>query len=285
MGSMDCPIVVLLAVVFLSLAVSFLLRHVRRRWISGVTLADEDANSIRAELLRYVQDNTFAEQQEVSLHQFWRGRRLREADRRAVVDPLYASRTLLIMKKKRDSGGWRETFEEFGEMWVQKVLLPLPQRVVLHPKIYYRMLHDGISATTIVMEQVIRRQHVDNRTQSFTAGQDAQVSGVTFGDRSPVDQDAHQVRSGATVGELVSVVERLAEALRADAVRLEQSTVQDTVNNLADDADEAASSESTPELTSVLNRAIEYCKLLGAGLSETQKVLDGFNDVINRFGG
>ena len=31
--------------------------------------------------------------------------------------------------------------------------MPLPQKVLLNPQVYVRMLHDGISAGTIIMEQ------------------------------------------------------------------------------------------------------------------------------------
>jgi len=196
----------LLAFAVIALALSFLLRQMRLKWISRVKLSDDEANLIRAELLDYVKSNSFGAGHEVSLLPFWRKRRLNEADKRYIASPLFEDRIFLVTKKVRNGSTWQAMFEEMGEAWVKKVLMPLPQKVLLNPQVYYRMLHEGISAGTIIMEQFVDRQVIDHRIQSFRADEGAQVSGVTLGDASPVDQEVHQVQRGMTGDAVVAIV-------------------------------------------------------------------------------
>jgi ribulose bisphosphate carboxylase small subunit len=181
------PVLVLLALVVIALAFSLSLRQMRLRWTSRVKLSDDEANMIRAELLDYVKTRSFGEGYEVSLLPFWQERRLSEADKGYVASPLFEDRILLVMKKVR-TGSWEAVFEKMVEVWVEKVLMPIPEMVVLNPQVYYRMLHEDISGKTIIMEQVVGHQQIDARIQSFRADANAQVSGVTIGDRSSIDQ-------------------------------------------------------------------------------------------------
>jgi hypothetical protein len=181
----DRLLLILLVLVVITFACSVLLRQIRLRWISRVGLSDDEANLIRAELLEYVKSNSFGEGHEVSLVPFWRKRRLNEADKRYIAGPLFEDRILLVTKEVCNGSTWQAMFEKMSEVWVEKVLMPLPQKVLLNPQVYYRMLHEGISAGTIIMEQFVDRQVIDDRVQSFHADVGAQVSGVTLVTRRP----------------------------------------------------------------------------------------------------
>jgi len=81
---------------------------------------------------------------------------------------------------------------------------------------------------------------------------------------------------------VLAIVEKLAAALWADAPGLESPAAHQTVTALVRDADAAVQSRARGKLLSVLTRAVEYSRLLGTGMSETNKVLDEFGHVIDK---
>jgi hypothetical protein len=258
------PSLVLLAIIA---AIAFLARRMRISELRKSSLSEKEVEQATIDLLDYVKKKSYNPETEVALRPFWRGRKYPEGDKALVLYPLLSTEILLEMR--RTSGGIIDDLTKRGTDWA---FLPLPDRVVLNPQEWHRMVRGEQTVT------VIERQYNDRRRirQDIRGGSGPiSVGSLQAGDLASTHTgNIDAVRNGLSSSDIVA----LANALRADAEQLPTAQA-DLLSELAKSCEEAAAKPSPSDFGELLQSATKYATLLSGGMEATTKLISEFHKV------
>jgi hypothetical protein len=266
-----------LAVLAVLAGLMLLARKFRIRELQKRVLDDEETQRLSEELLAYVKHNSLDRGQDVRLSPFWRTIQrdrkrnceslITEGDRLQALVPLSQSNTLLI----RIPENWAERLAQKAIDWV---MLPLPETVFLRPSEYDAMGR-GALVKTIVEGAYYDMRDMRNIDQSITAHNSAVTIGaLQAGDNSKAD--VKNVRSNNT-GLTPQHMEALADALRADATNLTQREAANTLEELANECDDAATEGSNNgKFEELVTKATSYATLISGGLEATDRLISSW---------
>jgi hypothetical protein len=241
-------------------------RRVRLTELGKLTISSEDeAVAIGAELLDYVKLKSHEPGREINVRPFWKGRDLSTGDKYAVMAPMFESEVLLI---QRDA----TPFAAISELVSSWAFVPLPERVVLSPKEWHRMVHGGVSSWTIIAEQVDMSQTSNNNTNTGSG----QIFAAQAGDHSTPRVTGNTIAQPPLS---VDQLTQLAAALRHDSRGLDDAAAAPLLA-LADECDEAKAHHGAAAAGSVLKTATSYVSLMSGALEETSNLLQAFKNLV-----
>ena len=271
---MSLPLIISLTILIVGVVGLILTRMLRQRYLSRITIDEEDARRLSAELLDYVRQKSYEPRTEVVLRPFWKKHRgLSAGDKYVIQEPMHQSDLFLMM---RESGFWNEIAEKIGN-WAYETL---PQKVVLNPQEWHRMVHGNVPAQTIINGNVDLRT-IQQRIINKNTGSGAILSGASTGDGAgPSFSDIKIEQRGLAAQQLVE----LAKALRSDAAHVDAPEVKALVLRLAEDVDDAAADPAPSQKTArrLIERATDYARLVTGGLTQTSKLIESISDVIEK---
>jgi hypothetical protein len=258
-----------LALLILCLIALWFLRKSRVAELSNFKLSDDEAQSLRAELLDYVKDNAFTPETEVGLRPFWKKYRMADGDKLLILAPLMQAKTLLEMQPLDPP-----VFDRVIRKASDYIFQPLPEKVVLRPQEWWRMAH-GEKAITIIENQTNDMRQIRQVIRADGRGQ-VSIGVNQVGDRAKgeVSGNAWTLRQeGPTPADMKG----LAGALRSDAARLGGGSSAEPVTRLAEDVQDAADEGATDRFDSLIAKVKEVMGLVNLGggvMKETVEIID-----------
>ena len=261
-----------MVVVILCLAVlcgiAYLVRWTRVRELSSSVLPDQEAEAITAELLEYVKSNSFNPNTEVPLKGFWKGRGYGDGDKHLILQPLFTTNMLLVVKEQGDLAN------QIVTKIVEWIFLPLSKMVVLNPQEWHRMTAGGMTVHQVVERQVIDRRKI--RQTIKTKSGDVALGALQAGDAS--EAEVHHVgviEQGVRPTQMIA----LAAALRQDSVAIDDEGRQAAVITLAEEVENAVDENRSGSFRSLVERATSYLALIAGGMESTHQALEAIKDV------
>jgi len=247
-----------------------LARAARVSELRRLTITSEDeAAAIRAELLDYVQQESPILGGFVNLRSFWKARpTLTPGDHAVVLAPLLAQRILLVE-------GHTDAVGLVVAKLMERIFLPLPDKVSLSPRDWHRLVNGDATSWTIIAEQIDMSQTWNSNTNTG--------SGQLFSSQSG-GHSSSEVSKNRAYQDRLSPDEfgQVAAALRSDTSRVDDPEARALLLALADDCDTAA---ATPDpdgsaTQRILQTATSYATLTSGALEATSKVLAAFKHLM-----
>lgn len=238
------------------------IRWIRVRQLGERTIRDPgDLRELTANLLDYVQEQSYECGQPIALGPFWKGRRLPDGDRHAILEPLFAQLVLLTLQPT-------DTFKRSILKATDWTFVLVPECVVLSDRDWQRMVLQGLSSWTIVNNLRYtdnRRQEIRQTGDNARAAMGMDAASVQVGDRSALSADD---------------LKRLAAALRQDAQAVDDLKTQSHLHHLADEA-EAATTDPSGRGMAVLRGAAAVAALAATTVTNTHDVVDSLRDFLS----